>query len=451
MSILFGTDGIRGKVGIYPITPEFFFELGKVVAEVFKYYHAEGELPQFLIARDTRISTDMLETALISGFTSMGSDVITLGCIPTPALAYLTKELKVSAGLMITASHNPFIDNGIKIFDHMGYKVSDKIQDHIEKLLMTKATVGKVVDNNIYGRVTPNLDLKEKYLDLLKSYSVKESFQGLKLVLDCSNGVAGTIAPQLFKQLGATVQVVGNKPNGININKNVGATFPENLTKQVLKYKADIGVAFDGDADRVIFANSKGEILNGDKVLALTAIALKEQGLLHNDTLVLTQMSNLGIINSLKKYGISVVSTLVGDRYVMEEMRQGNYSLGGENSGHIIFADASSTGDGLLSAIKIINFIMSQEERAKEILDSLEVYPYDLLNLQVERKPPIETLPNVEKVLLKCEKDLGAEGRYLLRYSGTENKIRILIEAKSKDKVDKWVPKIAQVIRKDIG
>ena len=449
MSILFGTDGIRGTAGVYPVTAEFFFHLGKVLAKVFKYYPNEGSSPKFFIAKDTRISSDMLEHAMICGFISMGCDVIAGGNLSTPAVAYLTKKLRVEAGVMITGSHNPYQDNGVKIFDSLGYKVSDEVQEHIEKFFINKIQLGE--EQGGYGRVFRPNQVEKDYCSLLKEQVAKNSFKGLKIALDCSHGVAGCFAPKLFKDLGADIKVIGDKPDGFNINKRVGATCPQALQELVKKSRADIGVAFDGDADRVVFVDDKARVINGDKILGFCAIVLKEQGTLANDTVVLTQMANLGVVNSLRSYGINVVSTLVGDRYVMERMRHSGYSLGGEGSGHIIFANASSTGDGVLSAIKVIDFIFSNRSKAREIIGKLEVYPYRLLSLEVENKPPIETLPELSKVLTKCKKDLADKGRYLLRYSGTENKIRILVEAKSEGKVEQWVDKIANVIKKELG
>jgi phosphoglucosamine mutase len=443
---LFGTDGIRGKANEYPITAEVALRLGKAVAHVLG---AGDGKKRVLVGRDTRISGPMLEMALTSGLVSMGFDVILVGPLPTPAVALLTKSEGAAAGVMLTASHNPFEDNGMKIFGPDGYKLSDETEALIERHILVEEP--EALPSATIGQVTTLENAGQQYLEFVKQAVAGLSLEGVKIVLDCGNGAASSIGPRIFTELGAEVITIATEPDGYNINENCGALHPEAAAELVRQHGADLGVSFDGDADRVIFTDATGKVVSGDRVLALGAIGLKEQRKLKKDTLVATVMSNLGLVEAMNREGIQVEQTAVGDRSVIECIRKNGYSFGGENSGHLIFADHSTTGDGILSALQILRLMRQRNATLAELSAVMEEYPTRLVNLPTKSKPPISSLKKLNALMAEATADFGSQGRQLIRYSGTENKIRVLVEHRDAAQVDRWVSKFTDVIREEIG
>ena len=445
---LFGTDGIRGTANEWPITPEVAMRVGRAVARVLGGNRA-GNL-KVVIGKDTRLSGYMLETALTAGLVSEGAKVLLTGPIPTPAIAHLTQTMGCDAGIMLTASHNPFQDNGIKIFGSDGYKLNDELEQAVEEIILSERLSDPAVDGAL-GKAIRIEDSVGRYIEFAKNAASSYSMNGLKVVLDCAHGAAYFVGPLIFDELGAEVIELGVSPDGRNINEGFGALHPEKAAEQVIEHKADIGICFDGDADRVIFVDELGNVVSGDRVLCLCAIALKEEGLLKNDTMVATVMSNLGLRDALDKHGIKLSTTGVGDRLVIENMREHGYSLGGENSGHIIFADNSTTGDGIMSALKILAIMKKSGKKLSELANCMEEYPQELHAIKVTDKPPIHEVPELRDAIADAEKSMGAEGRVLVRYSGTEKVIRVLIEAKSATAAKQHSDAICNVIKTTIG
>ena len=422
-SQLFGTDGIRGKANQWPITPEVALRIGRAVARILP--SDSGQTHKVAIGRDTRLSGTMLETAITSGLISEGVDVILAGVTPTPAAAHLTHSLGCNAGIMLTASHNPYQDNGIKIFGADGFKLSDAQELAVEEIILA-ATLSD--PSGEIGNVSSLPDTMERYIQFAKSAVAPNALSGLKVVLDCANGAAHQVAPIIFEQLGAEVISLSTSPNGKNINENCGALHPEHAAAAVITNGSDIGICFDGDADRVIFCDESGKIIDGDSMLCLCAKALKAQGKLKHNTLVATVMSNLGMRDSLAADGISLETTGVGDRLVLERMREKGYNLGGENSGHIIYADHATTGDGIMSALMVLSLMREKAEPLSTLANCMEIYPQVLVALNVSEKPPIEDVPELIAAIQVAEAAFSESGRVLVRYSGTERKIRILTE-----------------------
>lgn len=445
---LFGTDGIRGRVNEFPITAEVALRMGKAVANVLR---SDGpRRNRVLIGKDTRISGYMLETAITSGLVSMGMDVYLVGPMPTPAVAHLTKSMGAVAGIMITASHNPYEDNGMKIFGPDGYKLSDDLENLIERHIMGDEPEPAPVAPGQIGKAHRIDDARGRYIEFAKHTADNISLHGLKVVVDCGHGAAYFIAPLIFKELGAEVIVTANQPDGININDGCGALHPEAAGDLVRKHGADLGISFDGDADRVIFTDATGQIVSGDRVLGLCAIGLKEQGSLKHDTLVVTIMSNLGLIEAMKTHGIKVETTAVGDRSVIECMRKNGYSFGGENSGHLIFGDHVTTGDGILSALQVLRMMIGRKASLAQLADIMHEYPTQLANMPVPSKPPLESLVKLQDLMKQASVEFGDKGRHLIRYSGTENKIRVLVEHRELAEVTAWVDKFSTVIHEEI-
>ena len=446
---LFGTDGIRGRVNEFPITAEVALRMGKAVANVLR--SSGPRRNRVLIGKDTRISGYMLETALTSGLVSMGMDVYLVGPMPTPAVAHLTKSMGAVAGIMITASHNPYEDNGMKIFGPDGYKLSDDLENLIERHIMGDEPESAPLPPRQIGKAHRIDDARGRYIEFAKHTADNISLQGLKIVVDCGNGAAYFIAPLIFKELGAEVIVTANDPDGLNINEGCGALFPQAAGELVRQHNADLGISFDGDADRVIFTDANGQVVSGDRILGLCAIGLKEQGKLRHDTLVATVMSNLGLIEAMKNHGISVETTAVGDRSVLECMRKNGYSFGGENSGHLIFGDHVTTGDGILSALQVLRMMIGRKATLAQLAAIMHEYPTQLANMPVPSKPPLESLPKLQKLMQQATAEFGASGRHLIRYSGTENKIRVLVEHREAGTVTEWIGKFTEAVREDIG
>ncbi len=449
MTKLFGTDGIRGRANEFPITAEVALRAGKAVARVMRSSGAGRN--RVLVGKDTRISGYMLETALTSGLVSSGMDVLLVGPLPTPAVAHLIKSMGATAGIMLTASHNPYEDNGLKIFGPDGYKLSDELESAIERHILGDEPEASPLPPAQIGKAKRIDDARGRYIEFAKYTAGNVPLHGMKIVLDCGNGAAYSIAPLIFRELGAEVITTGIDPDGININAGCGALHPETAGALVRQHNADLGVSFDGDADRVIFTDASGQVVSGDRVLALCAIGLKEQGRLKKDTLVATVMSNLGLIEAMKKEGITVETTAVGDRNVIECIRKNGYSFGGENSGHLIFADHSTTGDGILSALQIIRLMKRRNATLAQLSAVMHEYPTQLVNLPTKSKPAISSLRKLNALMDEATGDFGDQGRHLIRYSGTENKIRVLVEHRDAEQVERWVSKFSDAIREEIG
>ena len=427
MAELFGTDGIRGVANEYPITPEVALRIGRAVARVLK-----ARIPgrhKVVIGKDTRVSGYMLETALTSGLVSEGARVLLTGPVPTPAVAHLTKSMACDAGIMLTASHNPYADNGIKIFGPDGYKLNDALEEEIEAIILDQAP-SPVTKDVPLGKAFRINDATGRYIEFAKSSIGDKNLKGLKVVVDCAHGAAYFVGPLIFEELGAEVIKLGTSPDGYNINEGFGSLHPEKAAETVKAHGADIGICLDGDADRVIFVDENGNVISGDRVLCLCAQALKAAGKLRGDTLVSTVMSNLGLRDALAADGIALEQTQVGDRHVLERMREGNFSLGGENSGHLIFSDFATTGDGIVSALMVLSVIKATGKPLSELADCMTEYPAELVALPVRDKPPLESVPGIQHAMTAAEIALGDEGRILARYSGTEKKLRVLVEAK---------------------
>lgn len=449
----FGTDGIRGTAGISPLDPETLVRVGKAVAQIFtKSVEQKKRKHKILIAKDTRLSGYMIETALASGITSMGVDVLLVGPIPTPGAAYLTKSMRADAGVMISASHNPFEDNGIKIFGGDGFKLPDELELEIETLLSPGALEGKGAAPNLIGKASRIDDAIGRYTVYLKGCFPREfDLEGLRVGFDCANGAAYIVAPQTCIELGAEVVSRGVSPNGRNINGGFGSLYPEVVRKLVLEQHLNLGVSLDGDADRALFVDEKGNIHDGDTVLAILAEDLLERGLLRTKAVVATVMSNAGLEVYLKKLGIDLIRVAVGDRNVLEEMTRRGIQLGGEQSGHTILSDYACGGDGVLTALMIMALMCRKDKPLSELAAGYKKFPQSLINVNVGKKPPLDSIPTVHKVISEVEKELEGRGRILVRYSGTENKVRVMVECEDDKVCLKSAERVASVLEKELG
>lgn len=448
MKKLFGTDGIRGRANSYPITPELALLVGKATAKVLG--GASGH-KRVVLGKDTRISGYMLENAITSGLLSMGMDVLAVGPMPTPAVAHLTKSMGAVCGIMITASHNPACDNGIKIFAEDGFKLPDSVELEIEKEILGGKLAEDGVPGEAIGKAYRIEDARGRYIEFAKGSIRNLSLRGLKLVLDCANGAAYSIAPPIFRELGAEVIETAVKPNGLNINDGCGALHPENMGELVRKYGADAGIALDGDADRVIFCDAAGNEVNGDRIIGMLALSFQREKKLASDTVVVTSMSNLGLSRAMKQMGIRVEVTDVGDRYVIERMRAGGFNVGGEQSGHIIFMDYATTGDGIISALHVLKLMKESGKPLAELAGFMTVFPQELCSFAVARKTPLDELSLLPAEITACRAALGESGRTIVRYSGTENKIRILVEAEAEADVKHWIDRLSAAARRELN
>jgi phosphoglucosamine mutase len=449
MGKLFGTDGIRGKAGEYPMTEEMAVRVGRAVAMTFKN---PGKPSTIIVGRDTRLSGPMLESALVSGICSVGVDAGIAGVIPTPGVAFLASSLKAEAGIVISASHNPYYDNGIKIFNGSGYKLSDQKEAEIEELVLNTPSANRNQPAPEAGRVSIKSEMLKNYISFLNNMLPSNlSFKKLKIVLDCANGATCRIAPELFSELGAQVEALATEPDGKNINDGCGSEHPEGLIERVLKTKADLGLAFDGDGDRLVAVDEKGGVLSGDQILAICAQDLKQKGRLKNDLVVSTVMSNMGLGIALQNMGIRHETARVGDRYVMEKMVATGAILGGEDSGHMIFADDHTSGDGILTALKLIEAMQSENENLSELKKVMSVYPQVLINVDVHTKPDINTVPAIAGAIKSVESELGDRGRVLVRYSGTQPLCRVMVEGPSATETQRYCQQISDIIKEKIG
>ncbi|MBU8908802.1 phosphoglucosamine mutase [Desertibacillus haloalkaliphilus] len=445
MGKYFGTDGVRG-VANTELTPELAFKLGRVGGYVLT---RNTEKPKVLIGRDTRVSGQMLEGALVAGLLSIGCEVMRLGVISTPGVAFLTKALSAHAGVMISASHNPVEDNGIKFFGPDGFKLLDAQEQEIEELLEQQDDIPRPVGVEL-GHVSDYFEGGQKYLQFLKQ-SVQEDFEGIHIALDCAHGAASSLAPHLFADLEADISTMGTSPNGLNINDGVGSTHPEALAEFVQEKGADVGLAFDGDADRLIAVDEKGEIVDGDQIMFICAKYMKEQGWLKDNTVVTTVMSNLGFYKAAEEHGIQTKQTAVGDRYVMEEMRKADYNLGGEQSGHIIFLDHITTGDGMLSALQLVNVMKATGKSLSQLASEMEKFPQTLVNVRVVDKDAVKTSAVVTEAIEAVEKEMAGNGRVLVRPSGTEPLVRVMVEAPTVELCEQYVNQIVNVVEEQFG
>ena len=438
----FGTDGIRGIAG-ESLTADLSFKVGKALG---KLLTEKKEHPKVVIGRDTRISCDMIEHALTAGLTSTGVNVMTVGTIPTPAIAYLTKTIETDSGIMISASHNPYQDNGIKIFGPDGFKLSDEQELEIESLIDNSEQIKNASFEKI-GKVYSGNELTQKYIQHIKQ-SIPGDLSDIKIALDCANGATTGVAPFIFGDLEADIETIGCQPNDININDNVGSTKIDTISAFVKENNVDVGFAFDGDGDRVLAVDANGNIVDGDKIMFILAKHLKEQGELKDNMVVSTVMSNIGFYKAIEENGLQSVKTAVGDRYVVEEMRKNDYSLGGEQSGHIVLMNYATTGDGILTAVKLADIIKTSGKSLEELASEVNIYPQKLVNIKVVDK---KTAMEDSEILAECEKvekELEGNGRILLRASGTENLIRVMVEASSDELTDKYCEQVAKIVRK---
>ncbi|MGD0168400.1 MAG: phosphoglucosamine mutase [Smithella sp.] len=446
MNKLFGTDGIRGIANQYPMTTEVASNVGRAIAHLSK---KEGHTPRILIGRDTRLSGDMFESAIISGICSMGVNAISVGVIPTPGIAFLTHDMRADAGIVISASHNPSQDNGIKIFNNEGFKLSDVKENKIEELIFADNMHRLHPSPKELGKLSRMDDAAGRYVDFLKStFPQKLNPEGMKIILDCSNGATYRVAPAVFMELGCEVKTLFDQPDGKNINLKCGSQHTDALAAEVLRQRADAGFAFDGDGDRVIAVDDKGNILTGDRMLAICSAILKKEGQLKNNLVIRTVMSNLGLTVAFQKLGIDSVFAPVGDRFVLEEMLARGAVIGGEDSGHLIFLKHHTTGDGLITALQILAAIKKEGRPLSELARIMSVFPQMLINIDVKRKPEIETVPEIMAAIKKAEKALGDKGRVLVRYSGTQNMCRVMVEGPTKKETETHCRQIADVVEK---
>ncbi len=448
---LFGTDGVRGVANEDPMIPEVALKLGRAVAYHFRHTERRGRI---VIGKDTRLSGYLFETALAAGICSMGADVMLCGPLPTPGIAFITSSMRADAGVVISASHNPFQDNGIKIFASDGFKLPDAVEAHLEELMAGEELDAHRPKSAQIGKATKIEDSRGRYIVFLKSIFPKAlTLDGMRIVVDCAHGAAYRVAPAVFEELGATVIPMSVKPDGMNINDDCGALHPQKMCQMVKATGADLGIAVDGDADRVIIADENGEEVDGDTIMAICARRMMQRNELVKKTVVATVMSNLGLERMMSKSGGSLVRTQVGDRYVVEEMRKTGYNFGGEQSGHLVFLDHMTTGDGVLGALQVLNAMLEtgSGRPLSELRKVMTRYPQVLVNLKVQRKRPMEEMSDVAVLIRSVETKLGDEGRVLVRYSGTEAKVRVMVEGPDQGVIQGYADEIAQALARACG
>ena len=448
MGKLFGTDGVRGVANKEPMTADIAMRLGRAIAYLCRAHSGRHRI---VVGKDTRLSGYMLENAMVAGICSMGVDAFVIGPLPTPGVAFITQSMRADAGVMISASHNLFQDNGIKFFQRDGYKLPDEDEEEMERLIFSDRLSRLQPTADMVGKAFRIDDARGRYIVFAKETYPKDlSLEGLNIVLDCANGAAYRVAPTVFSELGAEVRALGVDPDGKNINDACGSQHAQRMASLTKETGADMGIALDGDGDRVILADEQGRIVDGDAVMALCGREMIRAGQLPHNTVVATVMSNIGLELALKEVGGKLVRTAVGDRYVVEEMRRSNYLLGGEQSGHIIFRKYTTTGDGIITALQVLAMMKRTGLRISELAGQMKRMPQVLLNVQVERKKPLEEIPGVEERVRRVEEDLGDSGRVLLRYSGTEPLLRIMIEGPDFSQINRYAEEIAETVRKGL-
>ena len=449
MGKLFGTDGIRGEANQYPMTPEIAFGVGRAMAHLFK---KEGHRAVIIIGKDTRLSGYMMESSLEAGITSMGGYSYLVGVMPTPAIAFVTQSMRADAGVVISASHNPFQDNGLKIFGGDGYKLSDEQEDFIEDLILNNKLSDLVSRGHDIGKAYRLDGVNGRYIVFAKNTFPRNlSMEGMKIVLDTANGATYKVAPDTFHELGANIEVIHKTPNGTNINDGCGSQHTEILRKKVVENGAALGLAFDGDGDRLIAVDEKGREITGDQIMVICANILKREGKLKNDLLVTTVMSNLGLTVACKKYGFRHHASKVGDRYVLEDMKRLDGIIGGEEAGHMIFLDHHTTGDGIIAALQLVAAMIKEGKPLSELARMMDIFPQKLINVDVTRKPDIKDVPKLVEAIRQAESELGGEGRVLVRYSGTQNMCRVMVEGPSDAVTEKYCRQIADVVKSELG
>jgi phosphoglucosamine mutase len=449
MGKLFGTDGIRGEANQYPMTPEIAFGVGRAIAHLFK---KDGHRAVIIIGKDTRLSGYMLESSLEAGITSMGGYSYLVGVMPTPAIAFVTQSMRADAGVVISASHNPFQDNGLKIFGGDGYKLSDDQEDVIEDLILNNKLSELLPTGQDIGKAFRLEGVNGRYIVFAKNTFPRHlSMEVMKIVLDTANGATYRVAPDTFTELGASVEVIHKTPNGVNINDKCGSQHTEVLREKVVESGAAIGLAFDGDGDRLIAIDEKGREITGDQIMVICANILKREGKLKNDLLVTTVMSNLGLTVACKKYGFRHHASKVGDRYVLEDMKKLDGIIGGEEAGHMIFLDHHTTGDGIIAALQLVAAMVKEGKPLSELARMMDIFPQKLINIDVKSKPDIDKVPKLADAIQQVEKELGDEGRVLVRYSGTQNMCRVMVEGPSDSVTEKYCRQLAEVVKSEIG
>lgn len=449
MKKLFGTDGVRGLANVTPMTPEMALALGQAIAYHFKH---EKTTHRIIIGKDTRRSSYMLEQAIAAGICSMGSNAVFTGPLPSPAVAFLTKAMRADAGVMISASHNPYYDNGIKFFDRDGFKLSDEVELELEAFVENKMKGVKRPTGQDVGKAYRIEDAQGRYIEFVKRTFPKTlTLDGFKIVLDCAHGSAYKIAPNALWELGAEIVPVGVTPNGININDRCGAVSPEDLRKVVVDNKAHVGIALDGDADRVVMCDENGDLIDGDQVIAICALELNAAGLLKSNKVVGTILTNMGVENYLKEHGIGMVRTPVGDRYIIEEMRKSKLSLGGEPSGHVIFSSHTTTGDGLVAALQVLANMIKSGLKLSELARNIPLYPQVQQNLRVKERKVLEDIPAVQQAIVELNNRLNSHGRTVIRYSGTEPLLRLMIEGKDEAIISSELKFLVKVLERNLA
>lgn len=447
MEKLFGTDGIRGVANQYPMTSELVLSLGRALAWSFQ----NGQSPRILIGKDTRLSGYMIETALASGICSMGGDVLLVGPMPTPAIAFLTQALRADAGVVISASHNPYPDNGIKIFDRSGFKLPDPFERKVEDLILSGEIDHHRPTRDRIGKATRLEDSRGRYIEYLKSTFPKDlTLEGIRIVVDAAHGATYLIAPSVLEELGAEVIPLATAPNGLNINDGVGAIYPQAMAAKVREVHADIGIALDGDGDRVVFADERGQVVDGDAILAISAEELIRQGVLKEKTLATTVMSNQAVEEYIANLGGNLIRTPVGDRHVVEAMREKGLNFGGESSGHLVYLDHATTGDGLVASLQLLALMIRRKKRLSEITAGYVPYPQIVTSVRVRERADLALFPDIQKMIHDYEKSLRSEGRLLVRYSGTEPVVRIMIEGREESQIRKMATSLTSCIEQNL-
>lgn len=450
---LFGTDGIRGTANKYPMTADLALRVGQALGYVLRGMPGrKGSKRTVLIGKDTRLSGYMIEQAMASGLNSMGVRVLLTGPLPTPGIGFVAQNMRADAGVVISASHNAYQDNGIKIFGSDGFKIPLALEEEIERLVFDEGFANQLEDSDAIGRSRRIDDADGRYIVYAKNtFPLNLNLDGMRIVLDCAHGAAYKVAPAIFEELGAEVVVIGNEPNGRNINDKVGALFPSRTCDEVMRYRADVGISLDGDADRVILVDERGRIVNGDHILAITALHKKKQGRLSKDAVVATEMSNVGLEHCLSVNGIKLVRTDVGDKYVVEEMLKNGYNLGGEQSGHIICLDHSTTGDGCVAALDVLSVMRSTGKKLSELADVMTDVPQVLVNARVKTRTDLKSIKGYEELAQRIQDQLKGRGRIFVRFSGTEPVVRVLVEGPDKRQIAIFAEEIAEFLRRQLG
>jgi phosphoglucosamine mutase len=448
-SKIFGTDGVRGRANIFPMTPEIALSLGRAVG---KHFQKKPGKQRIVIGKDTRLSCYLFENALIAGLCSMGMDTLMVGPLPTPGVAFITRAYRATAGVVISASHNPFCDNGIKFFDSEGFKLPDSWEQEIEGLISKNYFQDSLPLDTDIGRNTKIIDADGRYIEFVKAtFPRGMTLKNLTIALDCSNGAGYKVAPLVFRELDAKVLLYGNQPNGLNINQKCGSMHPENIQMAVIEHTADVGIALDGDADRVILVDENAQIVDGDTILAICARDMHQKGLLKNQCVVSTVMTNLGFIKAMDSIGVRVVQSQVGDRYVIQDMLKHQANLGGEQSGHVIFLDHNTTGDGLVCALQVLRIMIETDSKLSDLASFVKRHPQACVNVKVSSKPSLDLLSLTNEALKQVEMSLGNNGRVLVRYSGTENLLRVMVEGNNQKQALKFAQNIAGIAKEEIG